>query len=149
MNTDVGLPSAPVDDRTGSQHFDLARLENLHYIAGTASGGDHVFDHHSPVAGPGSEAPAECHLAGGRVSLRENESRAERAGDFMTDDQAAQSRRNHDSDLLGRDLANFIRQHPPQFFSRGWMLQYQGALQILGAMQAGSESKMTLEIRPG
>ena len=88
-NSEVGAASAAIDDGTGSQHCNSGGLQGFNYVARAAAGGHDVFNHDGRFAGVHSETAAQNHLAGGGISFREEESRAESAGDFVTDDEAA------------------------------------------------------------
>ena len=64
--------------------------------------------------------------------------------DFLADDQPAQRGRD-DGD--GAERSNLVRQRAPDFFDDGHLLEGEGALKELAAVQAAAEDEMAFEQR--
>ncbi len=69
---------------------------------------------------------------------------------FVSDNQAADGGRGHHIDRSSRpDLPDAVRKGPSQAFRMGGMLQHQGALEVLGAVQAAGQPEMAAKIGAG
>ena len=78
--------------------------------------------------------------------LREDVSFAERAAYFLADDDSAQRRRN---DGVARKLAQFIGEPSAHLRGDSSVLQEEGALEELPAVQTGTQDEMPVEECPG
>jgi len=70
-----------------------------------------------------------------RITFREEETYAQSARDFMSNYQAAERRRYHSVDwFVFRPLGECLGEFPAENFGEVWILEYQGRLQIPGAV---------------
>ena len=139
--TDGGLSGGTIDDRTGGENVSAGGLKALDDFAGRASGGDDVLNDDAALAGSNREAPAERHFSFA-VAFGEDETDAEGAGDFVSDDDAAEGRRN---DCLGRPISGQrkgLGEFAAERFGVLRMRQDEGALKVFGRVKAGRKSKV-------
>jgi len=76
--------------------------------------------------------------------LRKNKTQAKLPRHFLTDDQAADRGRDHGH---GTEMAGFCCQCRAEFFDDGHLLQGEGALKELAAVQSAAENEMPFEQR--
>jgi hypothetical protein len=135
-DTQVGRTAATVDDRTGASHFGTCRACEVDHFARASAGSDHVLYDDDALSRFERKSTAHRHLAG--VALGEDESCAQRARDFVTDDQTADCRatsRYRQNPIVWPDRAEL-------FGDRG-VLEHQRALQVFVGMEAAGQTEMT------
>jgi hypothetical protein len=145
----VGTAAASIDDGAGSQNLAAGRAQNLNDVRGAAARGDHVFHHHRRLAGRHRESPAQRHLPGGGIAFGEEKTRSERARHLVADDEPAQGGGGDQVDSPRRQRAQLLGQQPAEPLRGRRMLQYQRALQVLGAVQAAGQAEVAFEVRAG
>ena len=92
--------AAAIDDRRGADDLRARRPGHLHRLARRAAGRQHVLDDEHAIAVREHEAAAQRERA--VLPLGEDRADAERAADFLADDDAAERRREHDRRAAGR-----------------------------------------------
>ena len=136
------MAAAAVDDRRRRDHRRARAAGDRHRLARRTTGRDDVFnDQHSLPCVQGKASPQRQRAV---LALRENGPDAQRAGDLVADDDAAEGR-GEDSRRL--QLADACRNFHPAGLGFAGMLENERALQIAGAVQPGREPEMPFEQR--
>jgi hypothetical protein len=133
-----------IDDHRHSDDFALVGANDVHGFFNATALGDDVFDYQNSFARFNFEAAAQSEFA--FFFLDENEAGAELACDFLADHEAAHRRRDHGG---WREGFNLIREGVAEAFDDGHLLEGEGALEKLAAMQAAAEDEMSFEERTG
>ena len=114
---------------------------------GGAAGGPDVFNDEDTLAGRKAEAAAEGEMAAG-IALDEEGpwlsstgAREQGAGDFVSDDDAAQGRGD---DAVELEIVEFSGKGAGKLFSVARVLKDKGALDVSGAVQAGRKLEMAM-----
>ena len=118
------IAAAPTTVRPG-------RARHLDRLAGRPAGRHDVLDDQHPFAGREREAAPQHQLA--VLSLGEDGADAERAPDLLTDDDAAERRRQHD---LGVEAAHAGGDLRSAGLGLGRVLQHQRTLQVAWTVQS-------------
>ena len=135
-------PRAPVDDRCGADDLRAGGSGHLHRLARRAAGRHDVLDDENPIGVRQREAAPEHQRA--FLALREDCADAERAADFLSDDDAAERGRQHD----GRaEVARPLGEGAAERLRVGRMLQHERALQVAGAVKPGRQAEVAFEQR--
>ena len=137
-DTKINCAIGAIHDHRYADHFPTVRADDLHGFFDTAALSDDVFNDKDAFAGRNLEAAAKGEFA--FLLFDEDETTAELAGDFLTDDEAAHRGRNHGgggegSNLLGKGMA--------EFFDNGHFLEGERALEELARMKAAAEDEMS------
>jgi hypothetical protein len=109
------------------------------FARGAASGPD-VFDYEDALAGRQFEASTEGHLAGA-VAFDEESANAEGAGDFVSDDYAAEGGRHHTSKFV---IAENFGEGAAEGVGVLRELEHEGALDVGAAVTAAGEFEVAL-----
>ena len=118
------------------------RADDVNGLLHAAALGHHILDDQNLFIGRNFEsAPQDQFFL---LLLGEDEPDPELPGDLLTDDQPAQ-RRGDDGDRAERP--GLGRQGVPELLDDGHLLERQGALEKLPAVQAAAEDEMTFEQR--
>ncbi len=136
------FPAASIDDHPDGGHIPSVRPHNLHGLLHAAAAGDHIFGHDEPFVGPDLESPSQDEPS--RFFLRENVPFPQGAPHFLADDNSAQGGRDH---RVAVDLAQFVREPRANIRRDPGVLEEQGALKKLPAMQARPQHEMPIEER--
>jgi len=132
--------SAAIYDGASGDDYAAVVLNDLDRLLDASSASDHVFGDDESLAGSNGEAAQdEAAIA---VFLDEDVALTEVAGDFLSDDDTSDGRRDDGGGVIGR---KFIRKPAADLRGDGGVLQEQSALEKLPAMEAGTENEMTLE----
>jgi hypothetical protein len=110
--------------------LDAGGLQGFNYVSRAASGGDDVFYYYGGFTGMDCEASAQYHFGGGGVAFGEEKTGSESAGDFVADNQAANSGRDHDV-----NLCEVRGQLAAEFLGDGRMLEDERALHVFVGMK--------------
>jgi hypothetical protein len=103
-----------------------------------------ILSHNELLVRPNLEAAPQNEAA--FMFFHKNVAFPERAAHFLADDDASQRRRN---DRIAFQPAKLVRQAPANVRRDIGMLQKQGTLEELPAVQAGAQDKMAVEQCPG
>ena len=106
-----------------------------------ATAGDHVLDHGEAFAGTDGEAAAKDKGAS-VVLFAENVGLAQLAGDFLSDQDAAEGGRDHG---VERGAVEASGEGAADAFGHLGIAQEEGALEKLAAVQAGAEDEVAVE----
>lgn len=109
-----------------------------------AAFGDHILDDGYLFAGGDAESASEDEFA--FFLFDKDESAAELAGDFLTDDEAAHGRGDDGADF---ELPDSVGECAAQVLDDGHFLEGLGALKELTAMQPATQDEMAFEESPG
>jgi hypothetical protein len=109
------------------------------FARGAACGPD-VFDYEDALAGRQFEAAAKGHLAGA-VAFDEESANAESAGDFVSDDYAAEGGRDYTTKFM---IAEDFGEGAAEGIGVLWELQYESALDVCAAVTAAREFEVAL-----
>src|SRR5262245_26078683 len=104
--------------------------------------GDDVFDDQTFFARRDGEAAAKDEFA--LFFFDKDEAQAKLAGDFLADDEPAHRRSDHGG---GAGAAGFRAEGRAEAFHGRHVLQRQGALEELAAVQAAAENEMSFQER--
>ncbi len=134
------LVSAAIDERADGGNDTAVFADDGDGLGDAAAFGNDVFEHEKTFPGRNGEATSEDE----RVVLffGENVFLGKLASDFMADKQPADGWRNHG---VGFDMAHFFRELAADLRGDDRILQEQGALEKLPAVQARTENEMPLE----
>ena len=116
--------------------------DNIYGLLHAAPFGHDVFDHENFLAGSNFESASQGQFA--FFFLDKDEAKAELAGYFLAEHQPAHGRRN---DGGGAQVPDFPREFAAEFFDGRHLLQREGALEILAAVQAAAENEMAFQKR--
>jgi hypothetical protein len=105
---------------------------------------DDVFDDENALAGSDFKSASQNQFA--LLFFDEDEPAAELSGDFLSKDQPAHG---GGDDGLGVERADWLGEGGAELLDDGHLLQGEGALKILAAMESASEDEMALEERAG
>src|SRR5271163_1319952 len=122
--------AAAVDDGAGGYRQAAFLFDYADGFAGGAACGPDVFDDEDAFTGLQLEAAAQRHLAGA-VAFDEERANAEGAGDFVADNQAAESGRDDAGDGV---IFEAFGEGAAELFGMLRMLQDQRALDVGGAV---------------
>jgi hypothetical protein len=122
-------------------HLSSTASDNFKGFLNPPAAGNHVFDYDESVGRGNFEAAPE-HESAGIVFFSEDMGQLEGPGDFVSDDQAAESGRN---DASSGDATEFFGEQCADFGCNIGVLEQERALEKLAAMQAGTEHKMAIE----
>lgn len=106
--------------------------------------GDDVFDEENFFTGRDFEAATEDEFA--FLLFHKNETQAKLACDFLADDESAHRGRD---DGGGAEGPEFFRERAAEFFDDRHLLQREGALEKLAAVQPAAEDEVAFEERAG
>jgi hypothetical protein len=101
---------------------------------------DHILNDEHAFAEGDFEAAPEDKLA--LFFFGEDEAALQLAGDFLADDEAAHGWSDDGLDILG---ANFFGKRSSKPFHIGHLLEGNGALEILAAVQTGAQDEVTFK----
>ena len=131
-----------VHDHGHSQHVTVMGADDVDGFLDAPAFGHHVFDHEEFLAGSDAEPAAQDQFA--LFFFREDKARPQLPGHFLANHQSAHGGRN---DRCGAQRTHLVRQSAAQLFHVGHVLQREGALKILAAVQAAAENEMPFEQR--
>jgi len=114
--------------------------DNVDGFLDAAAFGDDVFDDQHRFFGGDFESASKDESA--FLLFGENESAGELAGDFLAQDESAHGGGN-DSGWF--EVADFCREGGADFLNDGHLLEGEGALEILTAVQTAAEDEMTFQ----
>ncbi len=109
-----------------------------------ALGDDVLDDQHFLTGGDFESAPQNQFAV--VIFFRKNKARAQLPRHLLPDDQAAHRRGN---DRGGAERPHPVGQRGPQFLHRGHLLQSQGALEELAAVQTAAQNEVPFQQRAG
>ena len=132
--------AAAIDQRASSNREAALLLDDADGFARGAAGGPDIFDHENALAGFQFEAAAEGHLAG-TVAFDEEGADAEGAGDFVSDNYAAECGRYDTCDGV---VAENFREGAAQGFGVLRELEYERALDVCAAVTAAGKFEVAL-----
>jgi len=98
------LPAAAIDDHTDTDDLAAVRTDDIHRFLDPAAASYDIFGNDEPLVRPDLEPAPERESAG--LFLDEDMTFPEGAADFLTNDDSAQSRRDHS---VGLDVSQFVR----------------------------------------
>ena len=105
--------------------------------------GEDILNDEQLFGGRNFESPTERQFA--FRFLHKNEAKPQLAGYFLAKHQSTQGRRE---DGGGAEGAHFVGQFRDELFHDGHLLESQGALEILAAVQPAAEHEMAFQQRP-
>ena len=120
------------------------RTDNINRLLDATAFGHHVFDDKGFFAGCNFESAPQLELA--FLFFRKDEPRAKLSRDFLSNDQPAECRRD---DGAGAELAGLVGECAAEFFDDGHLLEREGALKVLAAVQSAAKDEMAFEQRAG
>jgi hypothetical protein len=118
------------------------RADDVNRLLHAAALGHDVLDDENFFAGRNLESAPQDQFA--VLFFHKNEPHAKLPRDFLADDQSAHRRRNDGDRAEGFDLG---RQRRAEFFDDGHLLEREGALEKLPAVQAAAQDEMAFEQR--
>ena len=136
------LPAAAIHDDANAGDLSAMRLDDVDGFLHAAAAGNDVFGHDEPLVRRDLKSAAQHQDA--RFFLRENVPLAERAADFLSNKDATEGRGDH---RIALKIAQFVRETAANFRGDLCVLQEQGALEKLPAMQPGAQNEMAIEER--
>jgi hypothetical protein len=139
-NAQILLSPAAVDDRCGADDGRPCGLGDLDRLAGRHASRDHVF--HDEDALPGLQRKPSPKHESAILTLSKNRPYTQGSPDFLSDDNAPQSRRKHD---LRAQVPNPVRDPGATGLRFARMLQDKGALQVPWTVQSRGQSEVTFE----
>src|SRR3954452_8660248 len=134
------LPAASVDDHADTGDFCAVSPNNIDRLLDPAAAGDNIFRHDEPLVRANLETAAQDQPA--RFFLHKNMPLSKGAADFLAHDNPAERRRNHG---VAFKISQFIRETSADVRSGIRVLEEQGTLKKLAAMQTGAENEMTVQ----
>ena len=135
--------AAAIDDGCGGDDAGTRRTSHLNGFARGASGRHDILNDQHPIVGvQGKTAPQRQRPV---LAFGKDGTDTKRPCDFVTDNNAAQGRRQNHGRPQGADTVG-----DPGAAGLGltWMLQDKGALQVAWAVQPGSQPEVAFEQRP-
>jgi hypothetical protein len=132
--------AAPVDQRADAHHRAAERLGAPDDLADGATRGHHVLDHQASLAGGQREPAPEPHDA--VLPLGEERARAEGAGHFVGDHDAADRRRQNGPDTVAAERR---RERLAERGGVNRVLQHQRGLQIDVRVKPGGEPEVAVQ----
>ena len=138
------LSAAAIDDHTDARDRSTVLTHDVDCLLNASTARDHVLRDDKAFPGRDGEAAAQNQTAG--VFFNENVAFTKGATDFLTNDYSPQGGRDN---RIALDLAQFVSQTAAHFRSYLGVLEQDGALKELAAVQAGAEDKMAVEKRAG
>jgi hypothetical protein len=127
------LAAAAIDDHADARDLSAVGSDDVDRLLHTAAASDHVFGHDESLVRRDLKAASQDQAA--RLFFRENVPFAQRSADFLSDNDSAQGRGNH---RVTVKVAQFIRETAANFRGDIGVLEEQGALEKLPAVQAGT-----------
>ena len=131
-----------VHNRRDAGYVSAVRADDVNRLLHAAALGHNILDDEDFFAGRDFESAPQHQLA--ILFFRKNKPRAKLPRDFLADDQSAERGRD-DGD--GAERAGLVRQRAADFFDNGHLLEREGALKVLAAVQAAAEDEMAFEQR--
>jgi hypothetical protein len=132
--------TAAIDQGAGGYGEAAFLLDDADGFARGAACGPDVFDYEDALAGRQFEAAAEGHLAGA-VAFDEECANAKGAGDFVSDNYAAQGRRHYTSEFV---IAENFGEGAAEGVGVLGELQHERALDVGAAVAAAREFEVAL-----
>jgi hypothetical protein len=117
-------------------------LRDIECFLHAATFGNHVLYDQDGFTGLDFESAAQDELA--VFFLNKNEAHTQLAGDFLAKDEAAHSRRD---DRLHAEVFHLFGKFPAKAFDVRHVLEREGALKILAAVQTATEHKVPFKQR--
>lgn len=139
-HTEPGLAVGPVHDHGNADHFTRVGANDVDGLLHAPALGDDVLDDENLFAGGNLESAPEHEPT--VLFFDEDEADTELAGDLLSDDQPAHRWSDHGD---GTERADLGGQRGTQTFDVGHVLEREGALKKLAAMQAAAKDEMPLE----
>jgi len=146
-NGELEAAIAAVNQSTSGDDASAFFFDHADGFVGGATGGPNIFDHENAFAGFKVEAAAKSKVAAGvtfnkdGTSLRPVGTRGQCTGDFVADNQPAQSRGDDAVDL---QVVKLSGQRAAKLLGMEGMLEDEGALNVGGTVQAGGELEMAV-----
>jgi hypothetical protein len=138
------LPAAPIDDYPDRRDLSAMRSHNVDCLLHPPSSGDHIFRYDKPLVRRDLESTPQHQTS--RIFLREDVPLPESSAHLVANDDSTQGRRDH---RVAFDAAQFFREPCADLRGDARVLQEQGALKELPAMQARAQDEMPIEERAG
>ena len=145
--SEVGeISPATIDNRTGRHHDTAQTADDVDGLLNASAPGDDILGDKEALAGMHLEtAHDESAVA---VLLDEDVAGAEMAGDFLADDDATHGGRDNRREpavRLGVKRPEFRGQFPADLRGHRGILQEQGALEELPAVEPGAEDEVAVQ----
>ena len=140
----LGLAVGAVHDHRHAGDVPAVGANDGHRFLHAPAFGHDIFHDEDVFAGRNFEAAPQHELA--FLFFHEDEPRAKLPRDFLPNDEAAHRGRDHSEGAERFDLGGERR---AEFFHDGHLLQGEGALEKLPAVQAAAENEMAFEQRAG
>lgn len=146
MRRHLPIQTAAASVHQAAQRHNAAAggFDHLGTLASGFARGPNIFHDEDALARLDLELPAQSHSPL-RIPLDEQSGHAERAGNFVSQDQTSKSQRNDDVDFDPRELSG---EGSPEGFSLLRMRENEGALHVGRAMAAGRKDEMAVANRP-
>jgi hypothetical protein len=136
--------AAAIDNHAGRGNDSAVRPDNIDCFLDTAAPRHHIFSYDKAFAFFYFESPTQNEST--RFFFGENVTLSQRSSNFLADDNSAQRRRD---DRVAIEFAQPIGQHSANTGGDVGILKKQRALEILPAVQTGTQNEMPVEQRAG
>jgi hypothetical protein len=138
------LPAAAIDDHAYARNLPAMRQDDVDRLLHAAAAGDDVFGYDKSLVRRDLKTASQDQAA--RLFFRKNVAFSQRAADFLADNDSAQGRGYH---RVALKFAQFVRETAANFRGDIGVLEKQGALEKLPAVQAGAQHEMAVKQRAG
>ena len=132
--------TAPVNQAADSYNFSAKISDNINCLLNFSASRNDIFGNDEPLARHDLKSAAQDQLP--ILFLSENVALAESSANFLSDDDPAHRRRNH---RIAFDVCKFRCQVAADLSGDIGVLQDHSALEILPAVQAGTENEVTVQ----